>query len=230
MGVRPEARRQGLATALLTEAEERLRALGATEMAVGALGPNFFEPGVEPQQTDLVALLLKRGYNTDRVSRVNMDVRVQEANLETATDEARLAAEGIIIRRATLVDVEATAQFALDNFSESWRYETWQAARFDPHPLFVALEGERIIAFACYDVTGMNWFGPTGTHPDYRQRGIGGVLLKLCLRSIRERGGTLAEIIWAGPLHYYAHSVNARIRRGFWLFRKPLVEQAEISA
>jgi mycothiol synthase len=86
----------------------------------------------------------------------------------------------------------------------------------------VALDGDRVVSFAAYDVTGLGRFGPTGTHPDYRQRGIGGTLLKLCLHSLRERGDPMAEIIWVGPVAYYARTVSARISRVFWNFNKGL--------
>mgnify|MGYP005866281417 FL=1 len=79
-----------------------------------------------------------------------------------------------------------------------------------------------MVAFAAYDVTGPARFGPTGTDPAYRQRGIGGALLKECLRSLRDRGEVVAEIGWAGPIGFYARAVDARIHRVYWGFAKSL--------
>jgi GNAT superfamily N-acetyltransferase len=122
-GVEPERRRQGIATALFDELEARAGARGLHELAVGALGPNFFEPGVEVRHTDAVSFLLQRGYSTDRTARINMDVDLASADLDTSAAQARLASEGIAVRRAWPADVEATARFALDRFSEGWRFQ-----------------------------------------------------------------------------------------------------------
>ncbi|MBN1400702.1 MAG: GNAT family N-acetyltransferase [Anaerolineae bacterium] len=221
-GVTPEFRRRGIATALFGELEARMGARGVSDLTVGALGPNFFEPGVEVRRTDMISFLLQRGYTTDRVARINMDVDLASADLDASAAQARLASAGIAVRRASAADVRETAQFALDCFSEGWQFEVSEAARFSPIPLFVALDGERVAAFAAYDVTGPGRFGPTGTHPDYRGRGIGRTLLRLCLRSLRERGDAMAEIIWVGPVAFYARTVGARINRVFWSFTKAL--------
>jgi mycothiol synthase len=177
---------------------------------------------VEVHYTDAVSFLLQRGYSTDRTARINMDVNLASADLDTGVAQARLASEDITVRRASPADVKETAQFALDHFSEGWRFEVSEAARFSSIPLFVALDGQSVVGFAAYDVTGPGRFGPTGTHPDYRGRGIGSTLLKLCLRSLRERGDPTAEIIWVGPVAFYARTVGARINRVFWNFSKGL--------
>lgn len=133
----------------------------------------------------------------------------------------------MVLRRARAEEIGAAAEFARAQFGAGWGQEVSDAVRYEPPPLFVALCGERIVGFAAYDVTGMARFGPTGTHPDHRQRGIGGVLLKMCLRSVRDRGEATAEISWAGPIAFYARAVGARIYRAYWRFGKSLVGPAE---
>ncbi|MHB1294543.1 MAG: GNAT family N-acetyltransferase [Anaerolineae bacterium] len=210
----------GYATALLDEAERRLQERSVREICVQAVAPNYFSPGVDLRDTDAICFLERRGYTTNRQAIVDMQVDLVRASLETAADEERLAREGILLRQARADEVEKVAGFAREAFSMGWYWEVLDAARFTPTPLFIALEGEGIVGFAAYDVTGMARFGPTGTLPAYRCRGIGNALLKLSLRAIRDRGEALADIGWVGPLGFYARAVGARISRAYWTFQK----------
>jgi len=231
-GVAARHRRQGVGTALFAALEERLRDMGASEVWVEGISPNYMLPGVELTHTDAIAFLLQRGYQTDRNARIDMAVPLHRVNLDTRDVAARLSADGITLKRAQGEEIAATAAMAREVFSANWEAEVMEAARFDPPPLFIARTGEPlaghapasggIVGFAAYDVTGPARFGPTGTDPTYRQRGIGGALLKECLRSLRDRGEDIAEIGWAGPIAFYARAVNARIHRAYWGFRKTL--------
>jgi len=167
---------------------------------------------------------MRRGYTSNRVTRVDMEVDLLHADLDSAADEQRLAGQGVVLRRALAKEVDAASEFARATFSETWGIEVSETVRFDPLPLFIALDGDRIVGFSASETTGTSRFGPTGTHPDYRRRGIGRVLLKMCLRGIRDRGDDLATIGSAGPIDFYARAVGARISKGFWVFEKPLEE------
>jgi len=223
-GVSQAHRRKGVGTALFDEIESRLRSRGIREVAAEGLGPNYFLPGVELSHTETVCFLLGRGYQTDRKSRVDMEVDLERTDLDTSQAEERLRAEGILLRRAHPGEVPDVAQFALDNFSATWQGEVARSADLSPTPLFIALQGKRIIGFAAHDVGGTARFGPMGTLADLRGRGIGSALLKMCLRSIRDNGYDRAEIGWVGPIGFYARAVNARIHRVYWLFHKSLVD------
>jgi ribosomal protein S18 acetylase RimI-like enzyme len=220
-GVSSRHRREGIATSLFDTLESHLRGRAVREVIAGGVAPDHFVPGVDVRSTEAVSFLMQRGYETNRVTRVDMAVDLNEADLETSI-EHDLQGAGILLRRARAAEVQAAADFALENFSENWRREVSHAARFVPLPLFVALRGEHIVGFAAYDVTGLARFGPTGVHPDYRRRGIGCALLRKCLCSIRDRGDALATIGWVGPIDYYARCVNARVYRTYWVFRKCL--------
>jgi len=64
--------------------------------------------------------------------------------------------------------------------------------------------------------------GPIGTDPGMRGLGIGTILLKRCLAEQRDRGIDAAELVWVGPLSYFARAVHATIGRAFWLYSKDL--------
>ena len=223
-GVSKRHRRTGIATTLLNEIEARLGARGVSKIIVGGVAPNVFVPGVPILETAAIALLMQRGYTSNRVARVDMAVDLQRANLDSAASEQRLAGQGIVLGRAFLEEVDAASEFARVAFSENWGVEVSETARFDPLPLFIALDGDRVVGFAASETTGRSRFGPTGTDPDYRRRGIGGALLKMCLRGIRDRGESLATIEWVGPIGFYARAVGARVSKGFWVFEKSMEE------
>ena len=61
----------------------------------------------------------------------------------------------------------------------SWRDEVRCAYGNDPVSLHLASIGAQVIGFAAYhgNNVGTGWFGPMGTDPAYRGRGIGGQIL-----------------------------------------------------
>jgi ribosomal protein S18 acetylase RimI-like enzyme len=215
-------RRQGIATRLLDELEARLARRSLPTAYVGGVGPNFFATGVSLRQMPAIALLMRRGYTTDRVARVDMQANLARADWDTEAQQARLASQGIAVRRARSDEVEQVAAFAAEHFADAWRAEVLDAGHYDPPALFVAHEGPRLIAFAAHEALGPAYFGPTGTLSAQRSRGIGGLLLKLCLGDMRVAGHPVARMAWAGPVDYYARVVGAEVTDAFWCFEKPL--------
>jgi len=221
-GVHPDYRRRGIATDLIHTFHERCWAQGLTQVAAEGSGPGYFWPGVELCRSAAISLLMKEDYETDRNARVDMRVDLDSADLDTASAEEALAGQGIAIRRATADDLASTKGLALQFFSRGWLLEVEDVQRFSPTPLYVAVHGDEVIAFAVYDVTGYGCFGPTGTRPDMRRRGIGSVLLKRCAQDLRARGDSIMEICWAGPVNFYTNEIGAQIHRAYWGFRKTL--------
>jgi len=223
-GVIPQHRREGIAARLLTELEGRARDRGMTSMQVTGVPGGYFFPGVPIDATPAICLLEKRGYRTDRNCRVDMDVDLMAADLDTSAQVESLAGQGVQVRRATRPEIDAVARFAEQHFSRAWGMEVQGAvaADADELPLFAAWHQGEVVSFAVYDTLGHARFGPTGTRPDMRQRGIATILLKLCLASMRSRGDAHAQIIWVGPIGFYARAVNARIHRAYWSYGKEL--------
>ncbi|TFH41229.1 MAG: GNAT family N-acetyltransferase [Lysobacterales bacterium] len=222
-GTHPERRSQGIARALFSDLEKRLLARGVNQLSVEGYGPGYFWPGVELTRGPAICFLFRQGYETDRKTRVDMEVDLRQAHLDTAATEAKLASVEIVVRRAVEADIAATAAFTLQTFSRGWQTEVEETRRFPLPPLNIAIYGGQVVGFAAYDVTGYARFGPTGTRPDMRQCGIGGVLLKMCLQQMVDRGDITAEIAWAGPISFYAKEAGARISRAYWCFHKNLV-------
>lgn len=90
-------------------------------------------------------------------------------------------------------------------------------------PLF-NLTDDKIVGFACHSVTTGHFFGPIGVSPEMRGQGIGQVLLKRCLKDIKEIGEKKAIILAVGPVYFYWKSVGAKIPRLLWEMKKDLCE------
>ena len=56
--------------------------------------------------------------------------------------------------------------------------------------------------------------------PAYRGRGVGAVLLRCCLRDLKQSGLATATIPWAAHLGFYEQHAGARRSRQFQRFRK----------
>src|SRR5205823_6329705 len=68
-------------------------------------------------------------------------------------------------------------------FGGAWPFEVACALRCDPPAVHVALQDGAYCAFAAHDGNnrGLGWFGPTGTWPAHRGKGLGEALLLACL-------------------------------------------------
>jgi len=224
--VSPAARRQGIATALFSALEQASRDKALQRIVVGGVAPNYALPGVPLASISAIGFLERAGYRSDRSARVDLIVDLDDVDLDCQPAVARLAAQGLTLQRATPERVPEAAAFALGQFSSSWEWEVGRSAQFQPIPLFVALDGDEVVAFAAYEVSGPGRFGPTGTLPTFRRRGIGSTLMRMCLADMKTRGDCSCTIGWAGPIGYYARAVNARMGPAFWVYEKDLHNQA----
>jgi len=225
LAVSPEHTRDGIGRRLLAALEERLRARGAREIRVGGNAPCYAWPGVDVRYTGMTQLLESAGYvrlEGDRGEAVNMSVRLggDPAWLDTAADEARLAASGIEVRRLQPAD-PAFAEF-MTGWGPRLAWEVERSAERPTSACHVALRAGQFVAFACHHSNRAGWFGPMGTDASMRRSGIGSVLLRRCLADMAAEGRTRADIAWVGPIGFYARGVGARISRVFWLFGKDL--------
>jgi len=143
---------------------------------------------------------------------------------EFAPLSARLATDGIVIRRADPVEKRAVLHWIGDQFRESWAVECEAAFQRNPIGCFVAVKGgasdpyalppDSLIGFACYDATRKGMFGPEGVHPRFQGRGIGKALLLACLYAMKDERYAYAVIGWAGPVDFYAKTVGAMVIEG----------------
>lgn len=130
---------------------------------------------------------------------------------EEGDEIKKLKEEGINIRRIRAYERSVLQRFVQQNFSEAWADEAMAAFSNHPPSCFVATHEKKIIGFACYECTCRDYFGPTGVLNEYRGKGIGKVLLMVCLRALLEMGYSYCIIGGAGPTDFYTKCCGAAI-------------------
>jgi predicted N-acetyltransferase YhbS len=215
-------RRKGIGTALYRALEEKLNRLGMEKVRVYDVPFNYFMPGIDPRYTPGLSFFEVQGF-TRFADTSNLTVDLQNQDFTTTEDEERLKAEGIEIRRATYDDREELMKFIDENFT-LWRHEVSNAYNSIPVAIHIALLNGKIKAFSAHNGNnfGTGWFGPMGTHPDLRGKGIGGILLKRCLQDMKDWGLPRSIIPWVGPIRFYSYYANAVVERVFWRYEKKL--------
>ncbi|MFO1372744.1 MAG: GNAT family N-acetyltransferase [Candidatus Competibacteraceae bacterium] len=117
----------------------------------------------------------------------------------------------IEIRHPKPWDKNTVIDWVENNFSEWWAHECEAAFRTFPPSCFIAVKKNKIVGFACYDCTAMNFFGPTGVAEEEQGNGIGKALLLAALNKMRSNGYGYAIIGAVGPAEFYKKIVGATI-------------------
>lgn len=219
IAVHPAHRRRGVGRALLARAESALGEFGAGAVALVGNAPVYAWPGIDVRYTPAVCLAGASGYERQDVA-WNMTADLtpgSPALAPTKEAEARLAAAGVAVRRAVPADVPGLAEFAREQFGPGWGAEVT-----DSLGIHYAVRDGAVLGFASWGSSRPSFFGPMGTAEAARGLGVGGVLLRRCLREQQAAGLTEAQIGWVGPVPFYAANAGARIERVFFLYRKQL--------
>lgn len=130
---------------------------------------------------------------------------------ELAPALARQWGHGIEIRRAVVPEMHLVVEWVRTHWRAAWASECEIAFARQPVSCFVAIEGERLIGFACHDVTSRNFFGPLGVLESHRGRDTGAALLLACLHAMAAQGYAYAIIGAVGPADFYTKTVGATI-------------------
>ena len=220
LAVAPDRQRKGIGTRLVETLESRMRDVGATAVRLGESPPNYLTPGLDPRYTRAMLLFEKRGYERLQEA-IHMEVDLAGQMFETAEPERALAEDHVVVRRAAAGDEEAVMTF-LDKHWPPWKAEIGRTFANDPVSLHLAFEDGAVLGFSAYDANnvGTGWFGPMGTAPAARGRGVGAVLLKRCLADMKAQGHATSTIPWVAPVAFYAHHVGAEISRLFYRYEK----------
>ncbi len=133
------------------------------------------------------------------------DLLVRLYDLEPVPGEI----EGVVIRRPLPHEKGTVKKWIAEQFSEDWSHEFECSFKTFPVTSFIALKDDRIVGFACYEVTCRGFFGPTGVAESARGRGIGKELLIRSLVGLRELGYAYGFIGWAGPVDFYEKTLGA---------------------
>ena len=153
-----------------------------------------------------------------------MEVVLEGRDFAADAAEKGLLEQGFVVRRARPGDGESIAALCESEGYPGWGTGTAAAVQREHPTLFVAEERGVVRAFAAHSLGLPSHFGPMLTAAGLRGLGLGSVLLKRCLQDWQRLGLERCEIIWAGPLSFYARSVGATMGRAFWTFQKQLAQ------
>jgi GNAT superfamily N-acetyltransferase len=227
LAVDPDRGRLGIGSALLQAIEDELRARGAVEVWSGGGQPRFWWPGIDADCEEAIEFFERAGYRTDDTAD-NMTVALADAEL------GRRALPGVGIRRLPVEEWPAFYAWMERTWEDPWGDEVRATLDRTPVACFVAervveRDGERggqregeYLGFAAYDTNRRGWFGPMGSSPAARGSGLGGELLRSCLRDYVDQGRAECEIGWVGPAGFYTKTVGAALGRRFLRMRKDL--------
>ncbi|WP_439181759.1 GNAT family N-acetyltransferase [Carboxylicivirga taeanensis] len=221
MAVDESYRRKGIATAMYKQLEELFRQKEADVVRIYDVPLNYFMPGIDPRYTPALCWAMRRGFERfGDTSNLLVDLN-QNWNMQQREDE--LQREGVEVRRAKPSDKQAVLDFIKDEWL-LWTNEVEMAFKDEQPSIHIALMNGQVKAFSAHNANnkGTGWFGPMGTHPDLRGKGMGAILLKRCLNDMKEMGLSHSVIPWVGPIDFYSWHANARVQRVFWRFEKKL--------
>ncbi len=222
MVVAQSYRRQGYGSELYHALENKFKELGMEKIRVYDVPFNYFMPGIDPRYTPALAFFETMGFKRFGDTS-NLTVDLLNQTFDTQEEEKQLLGQGIEIRRANYEDREALLEFIHEHF-DLWRYEVLNAYNSLPIAIHIAIHQGKIKAFSAHNGNnfGTGWFGPMGTHPDLRGKGIGSILLKRCLQDMKDWGLEKSIIPWVGPIRFYSYYVNAMVERVFWRYEKKI--------
>lgn len=233
LAVDPVHRGQGVGSALLAAAEQAVLATGERTARLLDQPGNYLAPGIDVRNRETIAWLERRGY-VRHGERTNLliDLRpvrpARPGELPGAAHARALAAvsPAYELRRARAEDAEVLAAMIASGFSAAWAFEVGQALGCDPPAVHVAVEraSGAHVAFAAHDGNnrGLGWFGPTGTLPEHRGRGLGAALLWACLADVAAAGHEVCEVAWIGPRDFYERAAGLAGERRFIAMRKEI--------
>jgi len=227
LAVAPGARGRGIGGALLEACVAAARAAGARRLRTLDEPGNYLAPGIDERNAAAIAWLERRGWQRrGGEARVNVLIDVRDnprVSAARAADAAARAADaGYAIRRAR-PDERALVGAVAAEFGGAWPFELLRALGHEPAGVHVAMRDGAYCAFAAHDGNnrGLGWFGPTGTWPAHRGRGLGEALLLACLVDVAA-AHSQCEVAWIGPRPFYEKVAGIAAERRFVVLAREL--------
>ena len=226
LAVVPAARGRGVGSALLAASEADAKAAGELSLRTLDQPGNYLAPGIDERNTETIAWLERRGWVRSTEDRLNVLIDVHDNPRVSAERAAHLVTEcarrGYEVRRADPDETELLAAVAAE-FGGAWPFELERAFGHDPAGVHVALVDGTYCGFAAHDGNnrGLGWFGPTGTWPAHRGKGLGEALLLACLVDVAAMHAQ-CEVAWIGPRPFYDKVAGVAADRRFVLLTREL--------
>jgi mycothiol synthase len=202
-GVHPGYQRRGIGSALVQHILEKLRAQGRKFVDISPYVPNYFVPGVDIKAyPGTIAFLEHFGFKVlDNAISMGADLSGFRIPPEIAELERKREAEdGVTIRLVTAADLPELMPFIARHFGWDWfrhaqdyLLELFSGNTTNPICFLIARRHGEIVG---YCQQRLERFGPFGVNPEYRNLGIGRLLLFRCLATMSARQTYFAYFLW----------------------------------
>lgn len=222
MGVNPAQQRLGVGSAMLSEAESFAKKHQAEKLRWYDVPKNYLMPGLDLKYAHTLAFVERNGFKKTGDA-INLIVDLEQ-NWNTESDELKLNANGVKLKRASQADFKTLLKWIKIEFP-LWEFEVNSALNDNPSSVHLAYENEsEWIGFAAFNGNnkGAAWFGPMGTTRKSRGNGIGAILLKRCLADMKNQGLKEAIIPWVAHISFYVNYTKAIVLSFFWRYEKQI--------
>jgi mycothiol synthase len=191
LAVDKDYQRQGVGTKLWEQVKGYFKSKDVKVALVGTFAPNYFVPGVDQvAYAGAIEFLKQQGF-TVPVTVLSMDSFLVDLKTPDwiVAKEAQLTAEGIVFESFRPEHTLPLLDHLRECFPGDWqRYIRESMVRktmgqFERSEIYVAMQGGKCLGFCQHE---NERFGPFGTDPEVRGRGIGAVLLLMCLRGMKK--------------------------------------------
>ncbi len=223
--------RQQIATRLMEEVIAFFKEAGREQVFFASYAPNYVLPGIDPQAyPGGMAFLEAMGFRV-QYSPVAMDRSLVGFSIPQevqALHDQRIQ-EGYSFKFASDSDLVELIHFANNAFNPDWgraiREGLLQGLPMER--ILVARAQGKLVGFCMHGgYEGIpERFGPFGVDPEQRGKGLGKILLNLCLQAMRAEGAHGAWFLWTGETSsagYLYKRTGFQVTRQFHVMKKEL--------
>lgn len=224
-------RKSGVGRQLMKEAETFLREQGRKHVFFASYAPNYIMPGLdEDAYPEAYQFLLSGGYEK-LYSPIAMDRNLVDFQLseEIKTLVKERETEGYTFTQAEDKDLYEVIQFANIKFNPDWGRAIREGLLrgLPMERLLVARHENKVVGFCVYGAyEGVpERFGPFGVDPDEQGKGLGKILLNLCLQQMKAESLHGAWFLWTGEktsAGYLYKKTGFHITRTFHVMKKDI--------
>ena len=126
-----------------------------------------------------------------------------------AAGESPAGSPAALVRKPIGPEHEAVVAWIQKAFGSRWASEARVALQNRPVSLYIAMQGAKLIGFACYDATARGYVGPIGVDEAARRSGTGAALLRAALADMRAAGYGYAIVGAVGAKEFFTRVAGA---------------------
>lgn len=224
-------RRLGIGKQLIDEAVHFLKENGRSNVFFSSYAPNYILPGIDEQvYPEAKQFLFDLGFDK-LYSPIAMDRHLIDFNLKQSIIDLKKEreAEGYTFSNASNKDLYELIQFANKTFNPDWGRAIREGILqgLPLHRILVARDKDKVVGFCIYGgYEGIpERFGPFGVDPNQQGKGLGKLILNLCLQQMKAEGLHGAWFLWTGEktsAGYLYKKTGFEITRTFHVMKKEI--------